>query len=67
MLMELLRRYVGQNAAPFAGIALFVGVVGVSLWLTPRIAKWIDARRNKESGFFDGMLEQPPENDEKES
>lgn len=63
MLTELLKEYVGQNAAPFAAVALFVAVVGVSLWLTPRAAKWIDGRRSEKPGFYDGMLERPPEED----
>lgn len=66
MLIELLKTYVGQGAAPFVAIALFVVVVGVSLWLTPRVAKWLDGRRNKTPGFFDGMLEHPVEEDKAE-
>lgn len=64
MLFGFLKEYVGENAAPFVAIALFVLVVGVSLWLTPRLARWIDAHRNDTKDFYDGMMEQPPEDSE---
>ncbi len=66
MLFAVLKENVGENAAPFVAIALFVVVVGVSLWLTPRLAKWIDGHRNDTKGFYDGMMEQPPEDMDKE-
>ena len=66
MLLDFLKDHVGQNAAPFAAIALFVIVVGAALWLTPRLSKWIDARKDQSIGFFDGMLEKPPEQDNDE-
>ena len=61
MLFDFLKEYVGQNAAPFVAIALVVRVGGVSLWLTPRVAKWIDAHKSENKSFYDGMMEQPPE------
>ena len=64
MLTDFMKEYFGGNLAPFAAIALFVCIVGVSLWLTPRLAKWIDQRRSTSKGFFDDMLEEPPENNE---
>ena len=64
MLFGFLKTYAGENAAPFAAIALFVLVVGVSLWLTPKLAAWIDAHRNDTKSFYDGMMEQPQENEE---
>ena len=64
MLSGLLGKHFAGHLAPFAAIALFVFVVGLSLWLTPRLAKWIDERRKEVSGFYDGMHEQPPENGE---
>ena len=66
MLFDFLKEYVGQNAAPFVAIALFVLVVGVSLWLTPKLAKWIDEHRSVKKGFYDDMMEQPPETEDKE-
>ena len=66
MLFDLLKKCVGENAAPFVAIALFVVVVGVSLWLTPRLAKWIDVHKTENKSFYDGMMGQPPEHTEKE-
>ena len=66
MMVGFLKEYVGQNAAPFVAIALFVLVVGASLWLTPRIARWIDSCRSDQKSFYDGMMEQPPEQKDKE-
>ncbi len=67
MLMDFLKAHVGENVAPFAAIALFVVVVGASLWLTPRLAKWLDGRRKETPGFYDGVLEQQPENEDKDN
>ena len=64
MLSDFIVKHFGGNAAPFAAIAVFVFVVGVSLWLTPRLAKWIDEKRKDVPGFYDGMHEQPPEDGE---
>lgn len=64
MLSGFLETYFGGSLAPFAAIALFVFVVGASLWLTPRLAKWIDERRKDAPGFYDGMHEQPLEDGE---
>ena len=66
MLYELLRNRLGTNVAPFAAVVLFVVVVGASLWLTPRLARWIDARRGKTKGFFDDMMDGPSEDDGRE-
>lgn len=66
MLIELLKKYVGENAAPFVAIALFVFVVGVSLWLTPKIAKWIDTHKTENKSFYDGMMEKPHEKADEE-
>jgi len=64
MLSDFLVKYFGGKAAPFAAIAVFVLVVGLSLWITPRLAKWIDERRKDVPGFYDSMHEQPPEDGE---
>ena len=66
MLVEFLRNNFGRHGAPFAAIIMFIIVVGVSLWLTPRIAAWIDTRRKDVPGFYDGMHEHPPEDGDKE-
>ena len=64
MLSKFLVEHFGGNSAPFAALAVFVAVVGISLWLTPRLAKWIDERRKDVPGFYDGMCEQPTEDGE---
>ena len=64
MLSDFIVKHFGGNAASFAAIAVFGFVVGVSLWLTPRLAKWIDEKRKDVPGFYDGMHEQPPEDGE---
>ena len=64
MLSQFLMDHFGGNAAPIAAVAGFVVVVGASLWLTPRLARWIDERRKDVPGFYDGMHEQPPEEGE---
>ena len=66
MLFDFLKEYVGPNAAPFVAIGLFVLVVAASLWLTPKLAKWIDEHRKEKKGFYDDMMEQPPETAEEE-
>ena len=57
MLFEYLRGHVGENAAPFVGVALFVVVVGVSLWLTPRLAYWIDKQKKETPGSCEKTME----------
>ncbi len=66
MLYDFLKANVGENGAPFVAVAIFVVIVGAALWITPRLARWIDSRRNLSKGFYDGMLEQPPEDTDKE-
>ena len=64
MLTDFLKECFGGNLAPFAAIGLFVFIVGVSLWLTPKLAKWIDKHRDANKGFYDDIMEEPPENNE---
>ena len=66
MLWDFFEKNLNQNTAPFAAIAVFVLVVGVSLWLTPRLARWIDGRKQQDRGFYAGMLQQPAEETDKE-
>ena len=65
-MLYLIKTYLGETWAPVAAVALFVVVVGVSLWLTPKLARWIDDRRNKSAGFYDDVMEHPPENKDEE-
>ena len=60
MLLNLLRGHVSQAAAPFIFLALFLIIVGGSLWITPRLARWLDERAGKNKGYFDGMLTEDP-------
>ena len=64
MLYRFLQTYTDQNTAPFVAILLFTVVVGVSLWVTPHAAKWLDKRSSEHVGFFDDMMEQPLEDEE---
>lgn len=62
-MLELMKGYVGEAAAPFIFLAVFLLIVGSALWLTPRLAAWLDKASKKNPGYFDGMLEEPlPEN-----
>ena len=64
-MLSLLRGYVGDAAAPFIFLALFLVIGGGALWLTPRIARWLDGQDRKHPGYFDGMLEEDPTAKEK--
>ena len=54
-MLSLLKGSVGETAAP-----LIFLVVGGALWVTPRLAKWLDQREAKNKSYFDGMLEEDP-------
>lgn len=71
-MLSLLKGYVGEAAAPFIFLVLFLVIGGGALWLTPRIARWLEKKDQCNPGYFDGMLEEDPsaqkaseENDEK--
>ena len=59
-MLSLLKGYVGEVAAPFLFLALFLVIVGGALWLTPRIARWLEKKDQRNPGYFDGMLEEDP-------
>ena len=59
-MLSLLKGYVGDAAAPFIFLVLFLVIGGGALWLTPRIARWLDERDRKQPGYFDRMLEEDP-------
>ena len=59
-MLSLLKGYVGDAAAPFIFLALFLVIGGGALWLTPRIAQWLDERDRRHPSYFDGMLEEDP-------
>ena len=59
-MLSLLKNYVGDAAAPVIFLVLFLVIVGGSLWITPRLAAWLDKRSAANQGYFDGMLEEDP-------
>lgn len=66
-MLELLKGHVGDAAAPFLFVAMFLIIVGGALWLTPRIARWLDRKDKENKSYFDGMLtEDPKEKPEEE-
>ena len=62
----LYERLAGNNlAAPVVFLVLFLVIVGGALYLTPRIARWIEGRQKKNPGFYEGMLTEDPNAPEK--
>ena len=59
-MLSLLRGHVSEAAAPFIFVVLFLVIVGASLWLTPRLAKWLDERESANKSYYDGMLTEDP-------
>ena len=66
--MSALFEYFAGNdaAAVVIFLGLFLVIVGGALFLTPRIARWLDQEKKTHPGFYDGMLEQNPRTKEKE-
>ena len=65
-MLTLIQNYVSDAAAPFIFLVLFLVIVGGALWLTPRLARWLDERDARNKGYFDGMLEKDPNQREEE-
>ena len=59
-MLSLLRGHVSDAAAPFIFVALFLVIVGGALWLTPRLARWLDKKEAGHKGYYDGMLTEDP-------
>ena len=59
-MLTLLRDHVGDTAAPLIFLVLFLVIVGGALWVTPRLARWLDQKDAQNKGYFDGMLEEDP-------
>jgi len=59
-MLELLKGHVGDAAAPFIFAALFLIIVGGALYLTPRIARWLDKKDAQHKSYYDGMLTEDP-------
>lgn len=59
-MLTLLKNHVGETAAPLIFLVLFLVIVGGALWITPRLAHWLDRKEAQNKGYFDGMLEKDP-------
>lgn len=59
-MLSLLKGHVSDAAAPFIFVALFLVIVGAALWLTPRLAKWLDQKDAQNKSYYDGMLTEDP-------
>lgn len=64
-MLTLLRDHVSDTAAPLIFLLLFLVIVGGALWITPRLARWLDKKDAENKGYFDGMLEEDPNKAEK--
>ena len=59
-MLTLLKDHVSEAAAPFIFLVLFLVIVGGALWITPRLAHWLDKKDVQNKGYFDGMLKEDP-------
>lgn len=59
-MLSLLKGHVSDAAAPFIFVVLFLVIVGAALWLTPRLAGWLDKKEAAHKGYYDGMLTEDP-------
>ena len=70
-MLSLLKGHVGDAMAPLVFVVLFLVIVGAALWLTPRLAKWLDKKESQHKSYYDGMLTEDPnapaDEDEKET
>lgn len=59
-MLSLLRGHINDAAAPLIFLFLFLLIVGGALWLTPRLAKWLDKKDAANKSYYDGMLTEDP-------
>lgn len=59
-MLSLLKGHVSDAAAPLIFVVLFLVIVGGALWLTPRLAKWLDKKDAQHKSYYDGMLTEDP-------
>ena len=59
-MITLLRGHVSSAAAPFIFLAVFLFIGGAALWLTPRLAAWLDKKAAQNKSYYDGMLTEDP-------
>lgn len=66
-MLSLLKGHVNDAVAPFIFLVLFLVIVGTALWLTPRLAKWLDKKEAGHKGYYDGMLTEDPNTPKEET
>lgn len=66
-MLNLLKDHVSDTAAPFIFLVLFLAIVGGALWITPRLAKWLDEKSAANKNYYDGMLTEDPNVPKEES
>ena len=59
-MLSLIKDQVGETAAPLIFLVLFLVLVGGALWLTPRLARWLDKQESGHKSYYDGMLTEDP-------
>lgn len=59
-MLSLLKDHVSDAAAPLIFAVLFLVIVGAALWLTPRLARWLDKQGSGHKSYYDGMLTEDP-------
>ena len=60
-MISLLQQYLGNTAAaPVAFVLLFLVIGGAALYLTPRIAAWLEKKERNHHSFYEGMLTEDP-------
>ena len=59
-MLSLIKDQVGETAAPLIFLVLFLVIVGGALWLTPRLARWLDKQESGHKSYYDGMLTEDP-------
>jgi len=59
-MLSLLRGHVSDGFAPLIFLVVFLVIVGSALWLTPRLAKWLEKKESENKSYYDGMLTHDP-------
>ena len=65
-MLSLLKGHVGDTVAPVIFVVLFLVIVGGALWITPRLARWMDKKDAAHKSYYDGMLTEDPNAPKKE-
>ena len=65
-MLSLLKGHVGDTVAPVIFVVLFLVIVGGALWITPRLARWMDKKDAAHKSYYDGMLTEEPNAPKKE-